>query len=77
MLNNIIAPKQQRVDFPNLISKRAPNCLTVINAADSSYHFIRINMVFSSNYREYYDVSVQGRCISYTVYCQHESPTAV
>ena len=38
MLNNIIAPKQQRVDFPNLISKRAPNCLTVINAADSSYH---------------------------------------
>lgn len=31
MLNNIIAPKQQRVDFPNLISKRVPNCQTVID----------------------------------------------
>ena len=31
MLNNIIAPKQQRVDFPNLISKRVPNFPMAIN----------------------------------------------
>ena len=31
MLKNIFSPKQQRVDFPNLISKPVPNCPMVIN----------------------------------------------
>ena len=67
MLKNIIAPKQQRVDFPNLISKRVPNCQTVIwgHRFLVSLYPNKYGIFFDESHQKYSqfdNVSSQSRC---------------